>query len=91
MMTASELEGELRTLLGLARRLMPPLNHRPELFHEQKSALERGVKDLMERCGFGIAASPRAFSSATSDSGVRAVQSGGRAIPVERRGWAGRS
>jgi hypothetical protein len=85
MLTAAELERELATLLGLARRLMPPLSRRPELFHEQKDALARGIDGLMRRCGFAVPATPRAFTAPLGDSGARSVQNGGRVIPVERR------
>jgi hypothetical protein len=84
MLTATELETELRTLLGLAHRLMPPLNHQPHVFHEQKDAFARCIIGLMDRCGFR-APTPRAFSAPTGDSGVRFVRNGGRQIPVERR------
>lgn len=85
MITTSELERELKTLLYLVHRLMPPLNERPHIFHEQKDALGRGVIDLMDKCGFRPPPSPRAYASAHVDAGGSHVLAGGRSIPIERR------
>ena len=85
VIAASELERELKVLRGLADRLMPPLNQRPHIFHEQKDALTRGIEALMARCGFGVPKSPRSFCAEQRDTGAARIAVKGRAIPIERR------
>lgn len=84
MITASELERELANLGHLARRLMPPLNQRPHLFHESKSELIGATQRLLDRVR-GVAPPDRSFRARQVDTGLAAVRSGGRAIPIERR------
>jgi len=84
-LSAAELERELKELHGLARRLQPPLNERPHLFHEQKDAFVRAIGGLIERCGFTAPASPRIFRAAVGDDGARSVRVAGRDIPIQRR------
>lgn len=84
MITASELERELATMARLARRLMPPLNARPTLFHEQKYALIEFADRLLERVR-DVAAPDRVFRSPQVDAKLSEVRAGGRTIPIERR------
>jgi hypothetical protein len=84
VITASDLERELEQLASLARRLMPPLNHRPHLFHDQKDALVRGIVALLERSR-GAPAPQHAFRAAQRDLGASHILTRGRVIPIERR------
>lgn len=84
MITASELERELKTLHGLSQRLMPPLNERPHIFHEQKYALIEFTARLLERIR-GVNEPDRSFCTRQVDVGHTAVRHNGRSIPVERR------
>lgn len=84
MLTASELERELHLLLSLIHRLSPN-DHRPEIFHEQKEALAGFTAKLLERCGFSVPRSPRAFCASHVDLGFRRIRINGREIPIERR------
>lgn len=82
MITASELEREFATLVGMIRRLSPPLSQRPALFLEQKDALAKYVEQLRDRaCG----SAPLAIRVPQVDTGLTAVRQHGRVIPVERR------
>ncbi len=85
MITASELERELKELLHNVHRLMPPLNERPHLFHEQKDALGRAVINLMDKCGFRPPPSPRAYRTPQADTGITSILGPTGRIPVERR------
>ncbi len=84
MITASELERELVKLVGMIRRLSPPLNQRPELFLEQKDELAAFAEGLRDRA-CGSAPIERAIRAPQVDTGLRAVRQHGRVIPVERR------
>lgn len=84
-MTACEIETELVAIVGMIRRLSPPLSQRPELFLEQKDELARHVERLRDRAFGTRPASQRSFSTPTSDTGIRWVRHGTRQIPIERR------
>jgi hypothetical protein len=83
-LATAELERELKALQLLARRLMPPLNRKPHIFHETKAELIEGIGRLLDRLR-GVAAPDRTFRAAQRDEGHSLLRMKGRTIPVERR------
>jgi hypothetical protein len=84
VLTASEIERALDELRNMIHFLSPPLNQRPGLFLEQKDALDQFVLGLQRRMGFQ-STSPTSFRSPQRDSGIAAICSKGRIIPIQRR------
>lgn len=85
MLTASELERELAAVVGMIRKLSPPLSHKPHLFLEQKDELAHYVERLRDAHA-GRAPSERFFTTPARDTGLTRVRHSGREIRVERRG-----
>jgi hypothetical protein len=85
VISASDLLSELQTLLALSHRLMPPLNERPHIFHEQKSALSSAIMTLIEKLR-GVHVTDRTFRADQVDSGASQITIGNRVIPVRRAG-----
>jgi hypothetical protein len=84
MLTQTELERELSDLGRLARRLMPPLAHKPHLFHESKAELIEATQRLLDRVR-GVAAPDRSIRTKQIDAGAKHVcAGGGRIIPIQR-------
>lgn len=83
--TAAEFNRELVTVVGMIRRLSPPLSQRPEHFHEQKDALARHVELLRDRAFGTSPVHQLSFSEPTRDTGISSIRQGRRLIPVERR------
>jgi hypothetical protein len=83
-LTASELQTRLGTLLGMVDRFAPTHAHDPERWHSEKSALRDFVLALIEETG-GSAATARSFCAQQRDTGIAAICSKGRIIPIQRR------
>lgn len=52
--TPLEIEDALESIASLARNLRPPLNNKPDAFHEDKSELVNEIAKLRESVRTGI-------------------------------------
>lgn len=84
LLTASELQERLGTLLGMVDRFAPTHAHDPERWHNEKSGLRDFVLTLIEDTG-GSAATARSFCAQQRDAGLAAIVRRGRVIRIERR------
>jgi hypothetical protein len=85
LLSATELHGELSTLLHMVDRLAPTHAGNPERWHLEKSDLRHFVATLIERTGGKVPERVRNFCTPQRDLGAATVSANGRTIRIERR------